>query len=141
MRYQISILIFLAVFLGAHCASDESANIRPLNPNGDSELALLMRSMFDDALRMKGEIKAGKKPEILEEFEKIHTAEPTDEDMKSNPAFGDYAKAYLVALETLKSSSTEDAKADFVVVVNTCMNCHQAVCPGPMRRIKKLYFE
>ena len=38
------------------------------NPNGDSELALLMREMFDDGMRMKEQIEKGDKLEVLAKF-------------------------------------------------------------------------
>ena len=36
-----------------------------INPNGDSELALLMRDMFEDGMRLKEQIAKGEQPDIL----------------------------------------------------------------------------
>ena len=35
------------------CAKDESQVQQPINPNGDSELALLMREMYDELHQVK----------------------------------------------------------------------------------------
>mgnify|MGYP000070704993 CR=1 FL=1 len=52
-----------------------------------------------------------------------------------------YADAYLNMLEQLKVSSKEDTAILFQGLVESCMNCHRAMCPGPMVRIKKLYLK
>jgi len=45
-------------------------------------------------------------------------------------------------LQAIESLETVDyaRKADvFDSLVGNCMSCHQALCPGPMVKIKKLY--
>ncbi len=37
-------------------------------------------------------------------------------------------------------TGTAERKAAFNVVVNSCINCHQHECPGPIIRIKKSLF-
>jgi hypothetical protein len=116
------------------------APIQP-NPNGDSELALLMRDMFDDGMRMKGQIENGDKLEVLAKFEKIHTAQATEPEKAASKKYKRYADVYLELLEQLKVSSEEDTRILFQGLVESCMNCHRAMCPGPMVRIKKLYLK
>jgi hypothetical protein len=111
------------------------------NPNGDSELALLMRDMFDDGMRMKGQIENGDKLEVLAKFEKIHTAQATEPEKAASKKYKRYADVYLELLEQLKVSSEEDTRILFQGLVESCMNCHRAMCPGPMVRIKKLYLK
>ena len=150
----VTLLLIAFVFFGAlscsdsgeSCASDKNDGLVPssINPNGDSELALLMRAMFDDGMRIKEQIKQGVTPTLVEEFKQIHTAQPTPGKEKdvNTPTFKAFATAYLDALESLKNLSNDHPEKNvqkFNHLVSTCMNCHKAVCPGPMVRIKKLY--
>ena len=110
----------------------------PLNPNGDSELALLMRAMFEDGMKIKEQIAAGKKPEVTVNFEHILSAEPTEPGMKNFPEFRAFAQHYISAMKTLKHSSPETARPAFENMVDACNNCHQMSCPGPLMKINKL---
>jgi hypothetical protein len=112
---------------------------KPLNPNGDSELALLMREMFDDGMRIRQQILDGEEPDVLKKFEAIHTAVPTEEGKTDSDHYRQMAKAYVAALKTLEDATVEDRYDSYQAVVQSCMNCHKAICPGPMVRIKKMY--
>lgn len=115
-----------------------SCSKAPLNPNGDSELALLMREMLDSAKSFKEMIKAGKVPDKFPEaFLKIHTAKPTDNETKKS-SFDGYADGYLSSLKNLASSGTSNAKLNYNAVVQACENCHSEHCPGPLSAIRKL---
>ena len=145
MKIYYTSLVFLCVFAILACSDIDTsksglAATQP-NPNGDSELALLMREMFDDGMRMKQQIEEGEKLEVLAKFEKIHTAQATEPEKAASEKYKVYADAYLKRIEQLKASSEEDTKGLFQGLVTSCMNCHQAMCPGPMVRIKKLYLD
>lgn len=139
----ISIVVFMTFLLTCTNVEQSSDYLPPIqpNPNGDSELALLMRDMFDDGMRMKQLIKAGKTPEVIENFEKIHSAQATEPDKAASKKFKLFADAYLNSLENLKDASTGEIKDLYNGVVESCMSCHRAMCPGPMVRIKKLYLK
>jgi hypothetical protein len=92
-------------------------------------------------MRMKGQIENGDKLEVLAKFEKIHTAQATEPEKAASKKYERYADVYLELLEQLKVSSEEDTRILFQGLVESCMNCHQAMCPGPMVRIKKLYLK
>ena len=111
---------------------------KPLNPNGDSELALLMRDMYEDGQRIKQEIKNGKKPEILNKFKEIHTAVATEPEKVATEEYRLYADAYLNAIELLEQADAENVEDSYHGMVQACITCHRAVCPGPIVRIKKL---
>ena len=122
------------------CADSSGIDKRQsLNPNGDSELALLMREMYEDGQRIKQEIKKGRKPEILKKFKEIHTATATEPEKVSTGSYKAYADAYLMSIELLESSEAENVEDRYKALVESCMNCHRAICPGPMVRIKKLF--
>lgn len=145
MKLSVTLLLSLLIFLTFACsdATPDNASLPPIqpNPNGDSELALLMRDMFNDGMRMKQQIEKGDQLEVLKQFEKIHTAQATEPEKAASPKFKMYADAYLNMIEQLKVSSPEDTKVLFNGLVESCMNCHRALCPGPMVRIKKMYLK
>lgn len=142
---------FLVILLLVNCGHKEeekpeisvkkdsaSCTKAPLNPNGDSELALLMREMLDSAKSFKEVIKSGKVPDKFPEaFLKIHTAQPTDSETKKS-SFDGYADGYLNSLKALSGSNTANAKLNYNAVVQACENCHSEHCPGPLTAIRKL---
>lgn len=138
--FSMALLIF-----GLACSEVEQEPVKeiihPINPNGDSELALLMREMFDDGLRIKQQIMKGEQPEILKKFEKILTAEATEPEKAASQKYKHFANTYLESLESLKNARGEEAGNLYQVMVQNCMNCHNAMCPGPMVKIKKLYLK
>ena len=115
-----------------------SCSAKPLNPNGDSELALLMRKMLHTSESMKELIKEGNLPkEFPEEFLKIHTAKPTDSETKK-ASFDGFANNYLDNLQTLYKSPKKDLTINYNAVINSCASCHAEHCPGPLKTINKL---
>ncbi len=147
MKKQLTLLSLLTVFLIAVACSDQPATgptliKAPINPNGDSELALLMREMLEDAQRMKGQIEKGGQPAVIKKFETIHTATATEPEKATSAAFKAYADTYLNYLNGLQQAEDKEASTQlFKGLVESCMTCHQAMCPGPMVRIEKLYLE
>ena len=132
------LLLVLSVLVG--CSQQEekpTPEKRPINPNGDSELALLMRDMFDESDSLKQLVLEGKQLSGLQKFEDIHSAIPTDPDA-SGPVFEAFAKNYIESIKVLEASDSK-AVFNFNHMVDQCMNCHTEFCPGPKKRIKKLY--
>jgi hypothetical protein len=118
--------------------SSSSCTVKPKNPNGDSELALLMRKMLSSSKSLKEMIERGEVPkEFPEEFKKIHTAKPTDSETKK-ASFDGYANSYMNNLEALYHSPKEDLKQNYNAVINACVSCHSEHCPGPLKAINKL---
>ena len=110
-----------------------------INPNGDSELALLMRKMYLDADAVKQLIvnkEGGISDKFIAELEKVHTANPTDKNIKT-PEFKAFNELLILQAKSLKNS-TKNKVEDFNILVNRCIDCHQSFCPGPIKRIKKL---
>lgn len=122
--------------------TDSTACVKPpVNPNGDSELALLMRAMRDSTKSFREMIMNGKVPEKFPEvFLKIHTAIPTDSETKK-PSFNGFADGYLADLKNLSASDGTSAKANYNALVQACENCHSEHCPGPLSAIRKLKLE
>lgn len=105
----------------------------------DSELTLLMREMFDDGLKMKEQIINGENPEILDKAKRLLSSHSTDPEVALSDTYKLFAQSYLNALEALEEAPLETRKKQYEIMVTSCMNCHQKLCPGPMMRIKKLY--
>lgn len=147
-----AILFFSSVFLYQCTQNKESqakssdstqVSLKPTDvdttkyPNDDSELAWLMRSMYDDGEKMKLAVQNKQLPEdFRKKFKNIHTATPTDASVKGE-VFDTSAKAFLQTLDKFYTEK-ENQVENFNIVVNACVACHQNYCPGPIKKIKKL---
>ena len=143
MRNAIAISVLCALACGcadrAEKPAEDCVKEKPVNPNGDSELALLMREMFDEAALLKQRVIDGEKPDGLKRFEDIHRAVPTDKEVKG-PVFDAFAASYIGSIRQLEA---EDSSTVFRFnrMVDQCMNCHTEFCPGPKKRIGQLYIK
>lgn len=115
----------------------QTSEVKPLNPNGDSELALLMRAMYDEAIENKKLIKEGKSPHINLDHQAIFTAEPTNPKQVNNDSYPAFAKMYLNFINELEAGS-KDIETMYQSMVESCRQCHLSLCPGPIVRINKL---
>ena len=145
------IFSWIFIFLITSCEQGESCSkseddksaddveVSPINPNGDSELALLMRKMFEEGEDIKVLITNNQgniTQEYIQELERIHTAIPTDPEVKT-PEFEAYTQLMIEEANALFSNDSNKVQG-FNNLVNRCIDCHQVVCPGPIKRIKKL---
>ncbi len=103
MKIKLSLFFLLAmVIVSESCSptinhdSDVSNDTQwAVNPNGDSELALLMREMFDHGMQMKKAIKAGEAIKIERSFDEILTAKATQPEKAASPGFKAFAQSYI----------------------------------------------
>ncbi len=135
MKKTIALLPLCCLLIWQACKTESS---KPLNPNGDSELAVLMRQMFEDGERIREQIKSGQPVDIKVDFEKIMTAKATDPKKMQGPEYPHFASAYVEAMKALRDAPPAEAQDKYSAMVATCMNCHEQSCPGPIVRIKKL---
>ncbi len=133
-----SVLLF-SCMTGSAEDKNSGPIIMPINPNGDSELALLMRDMFEDGMKAKEKIRKGEMPDLILDFEKIHTAEATEPEKAASPEYKVHALSYLQAVNALKNADKNNLEKSYTNMVDACMSCHKALCPGPMVKIKKMY--
>ncbi|GDX51318.1 hypothetical protein LBMAG27_03650 [Bacteroidota bacterium] len=145
----LSLLLLLFVFIACNENKKESVNDEPtksdslktcsMNPNGQSELAELMRQMQGHINSIRDAAIAGKMSGEMPEFlNTIHTAKPTDSTMVDNE-FDSRADEYLAAVKDLYHRYPESQKIAFNTVVSKCQSCHEHYCPGPLVVIKKMY--
>ncbi|MCA6363566.1 MAG: hypothetical protein IM638_11050 [Bacteroidetes bacterium] len=119
-------------------AEKQACEVKPLNPNGDSELALLMREMTKSAEAMSAALKNGTAfPDKPAGFEKIINAVRTDTTIAQGP-YEAYARGWLGALDRLYTAPEASRKEMFNALVTNCSSCHQAYCHGPLERIAKM---
>ena len=139
----ITCLLLLFAFAVSCSEEKDCSNIdnqvqKPLNPNGDSELALLMRAMFEEAQQIKQQIANNEPIKINLDHEKILTAHATEPEKAASAEYKAFANLYLQTMKNLETASSTQLVNLYDVMVENCMNCHKAMCPGPMVRIKKL---
>jgi hypothetical protein len=135
-EWMVSILFLLLLYLGC---SEGKGPSKIFNPNGDSELALLMRDMYDDGMVTKEEMLQGKQPEVRVKYHKMHTAKATEPEKVATPNYNAFAQAYEDAVTSFLKSDPSHRVETYQSMINSCMNCHQTMCPGPTRKIKHLY--
>lgn len=132
------------VMLGASCSDPvkEQASCKngdDINPNGASELALLMREMAKHANNNHDLILAGK-PIIAapEGISKLKTAEKTDKNL-DNELFNGLADVYLQRLKELQEAPDSLKITAHNNLVTSCSDCHSNFCPGPIKLINKMF--
>ena len=139
-----SLLLIITVVVSCNQETKKEENtiapkkVKPLNPNGDSELALLMRSMYEEAENIRNQIKRGEKVTITLDHGKILSAHATEPEKAERAEFKAFGAAYLENIDKLKTADSSQVITIYKDMVSNCMSCHQALCPGPIVRIKKL---
>ena len=122
-------------------ASEDSAaacQTNSLNPNGDSELAILMREFAAHTDSVKQDLLNHRTPRPQPaNLSHILTAKKTDETIDKQ-VFDPLARAYIAGVEYFYASKPEEQVDNYNAMVNACINCHQNFCGGPIKRIKKL---
>ncbi len=140
------LMVALVTMLLFSCSLDEKqeeckSSPKIFNPNGDSELALAMRKIFDQTEEIKQSLKNGElvvPADYIKNLKSFHTSTPTDPEVKVKEFFDFVDAIDLVANELSESTNINDQKEQYKRLVNTCIQCHKTFCPGPIRRINKL---
>lgn len=148
MKILFSVICF-SVLLAA-CGDDAevgkkdsatACKTNSLNPNGDSELAILMREFAAYTDSVKSDLQSNResrpKPENLS---KILTAKKTDENI-DNSVFIPFAQSYIANVENFYTVEKSERVNAYNGMVNMCISCHQHFCGGPIKRIEKLFIK
>ncbi|MDC0029001.1 hypothetical protein OAJ32_00665 [bacterium] len=146
MKRLLYIIVCLFTLFG--CSNNQKECIdNQINPNGDSELAIVMRNLFDNSLEIRNHIieldtlKSNKLPsKLIEKFtynlNLLHSAKPTDQNLRDDGVYQAFANAYINTSEKFKSNLSHK---NFNVMVNNCIQCHEKFCLGTIQKINKLY--
>lgn len=138
-RFNIlTFILYLALVILA-CNSNPSKKANTINPNGDSELALLMREMFDKSMEAKKDLENNQSIEAIERFDHMKVVEATEPEKANSLLYKSMADSYLASVDAMNNAPASHEK--FNIMVDNCMGCHKAMCPGPMVKIKRLYLE
>lgn len=109
-----------------------------LNPNGDSELSLLMRELAAFSDSVKQDLLNNREPRPHpENLTTILTARKTDENIDRS-VYDPLARTYITGVTYFYASKPEDRVENYNSMVNNCIACHQSFCGGPIKRIQKL---
>ena len=147
MKNKLNILTYSLVILitATSCTeknkeqtTSENKIQQSVNPNGDSELAILMREMFDEAESIKQQITNGRPVKLNIDHEKMLTAHATEPEKTASGQYKVFADLYLQSIKNLESAKAKQMDSLYNTMVVSCLNCHKALCPGPLVRIKKL---
>ncbi len=116
---------------------EEPKEEKTLKMKEASELALLMRSMYEENLEIRKGIMEGEIPKSFpEDFVKIHSAQSNE---NLNETFYALAEQYTANLEAITAAKTkEEGIKAYNGMVNTCASCHTIYCQGPLPKIKKM---
>ena len=126
--------IFILALIISSCSNKEEKQTIT-DPNNTSEMALLMRDMFNQLEVIKEEIEKGENLSSEQlDFATIHKQKATDESFLKE-GLVPMSKGYSLVVEDFnKNPSKEKYKS----IVNTCISCHISMCPGPLERIDNL---
>lgn len=148
------LFVLAALFALAVACSNETAESKSdsassckksLNPNGDSELALLMRKLANwndstKALFVKDSVLTSAQLTPPSDYNTIFTAKKTDPSIDQE-LFTSLARHYASQVEQFRTSPSDRATQvkNFNSMVNACVSCHENFCGGPLKRINKMF--
>lgn len=139
LKKSIQIAV-LSALITVGCADEkrsQSADI--INPNGDSQLALIMRDMFDQHMAVKKQLVSEDRSVDDIKIGDIYTLDATEPEKVKSKEYKAYGESYLAILNELNNAPESKVTELHNAAVESCMNCHTALCPGPRVKIKKLF--
>ena len=108
------------------------------NPNGDSELSIVMRNLHYQADKIRMSLEKGEEADYSE-FRKLSdlltTAVPTDSNVLDEKF---YLMSGLLQKQVTALVNSENPSIEFDGLVSACVACHRNTCPGPIGKINKL---
>lgn len=145
MKNNFFFFIYLS-FILISCSEDiETATVAPSKDLKKtdfemyevSEMTALMERLYANNQVIKRKIEAGETNfgDLPEDYIRIHSAvltDPTDRD----EFLERQAESFLEA-QSLVYSDPTNAKANFNLMVNSCIECHKVKCSGPIERKSK----
>lgn len=108
------------------------------NPNGDSELALLMRRFVDDLRTVRPQLEAGQPVEKLWPIHhRMRCAWPTRPEERTEQ-YDLRAQGYLLAVRAFDEAPGRDT---YNGIIAGCIACHSVSCGGPIEFIGSMKWE
>ena len=72
---------------------------------------------------------------------KLLTAKSTDPKDSKSEVYQTLANDYLRWVNLVNDPKNPDRRTSYSNLVNSCTQCHKALCPGPLIRIEKMVIE
>jgi len=146
---KLSLFFALALFFWVSCSDEKTADMKdsaatacerkPINPNGDSELAILMRELANWNDSCKAAIQSGRAiPAKPAKLNTLLTAKKTDETIDIN-LYNSMASLYQGRVAAFEASTDENRIDLYNGMVTGCVSCHENFCGGPLVRINKMF--
>jgi hypothetical protein len=105
------------------------------NPNGDSELALIMRRFVDDLSTARALVEAGKPvPPMYPVHRRIRCAWPSKPEER-NEGFDARAQGYLAAVRAFDAKPSQQT---YDAIITNCIACHSVSCGGVIEFISSM---
>ncbi|MCI5057109.1 MAG: hypothetical protein MRY83_13430 [Flavobacteriales bacterium] len=138
-----SLYFFIGVVLFLSCNQNQETCTKPdqskiINPNGESELALFMRAMYEDAEEIRSQIEQNETINSKLDYTKLFSAIPTDTNQTESETYKSLGQAHIQLMKNLSSAKNDQAKIFYNSMVENCKSCHTQICPGPLMKIKHL---
>ena len=137
----------LLIFFGCSNSKNECEN-EQISPNGESELALLMRDLHQKTLEIKNylflndSIENNLNSNLIDEFkfnyQAIKTANPTESNLRDDGIYNGYADLYINSVDKFLNDKSQK---NYNSMVTNCIQCHQQFCLGAIGKINKLYYK
>jgi hypothetical protein len=127
------------VLTSSDSASEDCSNGSEtiMDPNGAKPMALMMRTMVQNATMMREQIIQSEQLDSLKyPFIRFYLVEPTDPNVLQ-PVFYENARLFQDAYAELFNHPEAQSKY-YNAMVGKCINCHEMYCSGPLKRIRKL---
>lgn len=138
MKELLGLISLLLLALLLYTCDAKKVDAMANGKTDDSELALLMRSIHEDAKAIRKVIKNKMiEHDPQSDFDFILIATPTKENVQG-PEFEAMARYYL---EKNAQLLEEQDQHSYNEMVESCVACHQSFCPGPIKTIQKLYID
>lgn len=129
------LFLIISVLFFSSCINNNGDPTIITDPNDTSEMALLMRDMFERLEVIKDKIENNEN--LSEEqlsFAIIHSQEATDSSFIKEGLVG-MSEAYN---HIINQFNNDPSKENYKSIVNSCISCHISMCPGPLERIDNL---
>ena len=123
------LFLILSVLFFSACINNNEDSTIITDPNDTSEMALLMRDMFErlEVIKYKIENNESLSEEQLS-FAIIHSQEATEGLVPMSEGYS----------RIINQFNNYPSKENYKSIVNSCINCHISMCPGPLERIDNL---
>jgi len=145
--YRIPALLGMSLILWWSCqqpsstaTGEKEASVpADINPNGSSELALMMREMTEYQKRLRSGLADEALPEFPEYFYAISAVNHTSGIIKDKALFNGFVQSWLSSMEALHVAPRSERNTLYKLTVEQCLACHRQHCQGPIPMIQGLY--